>query len=110
MSFPYRPIPGKSVSVVVQFEPGDKNDPGVGGFTLKTLEQRLGGSEVDVVHPLTGEKNHISLREFEATDGPKKRYIVTHRFVPDQPVSAAHMKLVKQYEEAGKASLGATKK
>lgn len=105
MTFPYRSIPGKSTSVVIAFEPGGPNDPGCGGFTLAALRQRLGDVEVDVQHPLTGERHHISLKALDQNDNPTMRYIVQHRFIPDQPVSSAHMKLVKEYEEQGKGTL-----
>lgn len=110
MTFPYRAIPGKSVSVVIAFEPGSANDPGCGGFTLAALRQRLGGVDSDVQHPLTGEKHHISLQAFEQSDHPNMRYIVRHRFVPDKPLSQASLKLIKAYEEQGKATLANGKK
>lgn len=93
------------MSFIVTFEPGGANDPGCGGFTLAALRQRLGGAEVDVQHPLTGEKHHLSLKALEQNDSPKMRYIVRYRFIPDQPISQAHLNLVKEYEEQEKATL-----
>lgn len=89
-SYPLQNVPGNSTYRITVYEEGDSQAQGLKGFTLAELRQRLGGDEVEVRHPVTGEMVHVTLSSYSASDNSKKRYLVMYDFMPMKPIAKQH--------------------